>query len=293
MDLFLQQLMNGITSGAIYGSLALALVLIYRATHIINFAQGEMAMFSVFIAWQAVQLGIPVWAAFVLTLAIAFIGGMAVERLFIRPVRGGSELSIVLVTVGLLFIFHQGAGFIWGFMIKKFPSMFADGRVQLGAVSVTDQMIGTFTILLLIVGSMYLLFQRTRIGLAMRVAAANPESSKLVGVSPSRMRMLGWGLASLIGAVSGVLAAPVYFLSPSLMSSVMIYAFAAATLGGFDSVVGAIVGGLVIGVTENMAGTYIDALGSDLKVVVPLGFIILILMFRPAGLFGTKEVVRV
>ncbi|CAM5222069.1 Branched-chain amino acid transport system permease protein OS=Castellaniella defragrans OX=75697 GN=HNR28_003410 PE=3 SV=1 [Castellaniella defragrans] len=293
MDLFLQQLMNGITSGAIYGSLALALVLIYRATHIINFAQGEMAMFCVFIAWQSVRLGMPVWAAFLLTLAIAFLGGMAVERLLIRPMRGGSELSIVLVTVGLLFIFNQGAGFLWGFMVKKFPSLFADGRVQLGAISLTDQMIGTFAVLLVVVVAMYLLFQKTRIGLAMRVAAADPESSRLVGVAPSRMRMLGWGLASLIGTVSGVLAAPVYFLSPSLMSSVMIYAFAAATLGGFDSIGGAIVGGLVIGVSENMAGTYINALGSDLKVVVPLGFIVLVLMFRPAGLFGRKEVVRV
>lgn len=293
MDLFLQQLMNGITSGAIYGSLALALVLIYRATHIINFAQGEMAMFCVFIAWQLVRMGMPIWAAFLLTLALAFAGGMAVERLLIRPMRGGSELSIVLVTVGLLFIFNQGAGFLWGFMVKKFPSLFTEGRVQLGAVSVTDQMIGTFVVLLVIVVAMYLLFQRTRVGLAMRVAAADPESSRLVGVAPNRMRMLGWGLASMIGTVSGVLAAPVFFLSPSLMSSVMIYAFAAATLGGFDSIGGAIIGGLVIGISENMAGTYINALGSDLKVVVPLGFIILVLMFRPAGLFGHKEVVRV
>jgi branched-chain amino acid transport system permease protein len=293
MTLFFQQIVSGVAIGAIYASLALALVLIYRSTHIVNFAQGEMAMFSAFIAWQFTQWGWPVWGAIGISLVISFFGGCAIERVVIRPVEGKSVLAIVIVTLGLLLIINQAAGWIWDFIIKTFPSPFPTGGFEIGDVPISWYEIGVIAVVLTSVGALYALFQKTKIGLAMRAAAANPESSRLVGINVGRMLMLGWGLAAVLGALSGVLVAPKLFLDPNMMVTVQIYAFAAATLGGFDSPLGAVVGGVVVGVAENLAGTYIDAVGSDLKIAVPLLIIFGVLMVKPAGLFGKHVVARV
>lgn len=292
MTLFIDQLLNGVVSGAIYACLALALVLTYRATNVVNFAQGEIAMFSAFVTWQLVQFGLPVWIAIPLTILFAFIGGAVLERVFIRPVAKADELTVVLLTVALLFIFNQGAGFIWGFMVKSFPAYAPAGNYTLAGLSVPWHLAVSIGAILLIIGGMHFLFRHTRLGLAMRVAAGNPETSRLVGISPNSMRLIGWALAGAIGAIAAILASPIYFLSPSLMTTVLIYAFAAATLGGFDSPGGAIIGGLVMGIGENLAVTYISWLGSDLKVVVPLVTIVLVLMIRPTGLFGHTKIVR-
>jgi len=293
MTLFFQQVVSGVATGAIYASLALALVLIYRSTHIVNFAQGEMAMFSAFIAWQFTQWGWPVWGAIAITLVISFVGGCAIERVVIRPVEGKSVLAIVIVTLGLLLILNQAAGWIWDSIIKAFPSPFPTGSVDIGDVRISYYEIGVIAVVMVSVTALFLLFQKTKIGLAMRAAAANPESSRLVGIDVGRMLMLGWGLAAVLGAISGVMVAPELFLSPNMMVSVQIYAFAAATLGGFDSPVGAVVGGLVVGVAENLAGTYIGFIGSDLKIAVPLIIIFGVLMVKPTGLFGRPVVARV
>lgn len=293
MTLFFQQIVSGVAVGAIYASLALALVLIYRSTQIVNFAQGEMAMFSAFIAWQFTQWGWPVWGAIGVALVISFVGGCVIERVVIRPVEGKPILAIVIVTLGLLLIINQAAGWIWDFIIKPFPSPFPAGGFTIGDVPITWYDLGVIAVLAVSVAALYLLFQKTTIGLAMRAAAANPESSRLVGINVGRMLMLGWGLAAVLGTLSGVLVAPKLFLDPNMMVSVQIYAFAAATLGGFDSPVGAVVGGVVVGVTENLAGTYIDAVGSDLKIAVPLFIIFAVLMVKPAGLFGKHVVARV
>ncbi len=293
MTLFLQQVVAGITTGAIYASLALALVLIYRSTQIVNFAQGEMAMFSTFIAWQFTQWGWPVWGAIAVALAISFVGGCAIERVVIRPVEGKPILAIVIVTLGLLLIINQAAGWIWDFIIKPFPSPFPSGGFEVADVDINWSDLGVIVVLAASVAALWFLFQRTKIGLAMRAAAENPESSRLVGIDVGRMLMLGWGLAAVLGALSGVMVAPKLFLDPNMMLTVQIYAFAAATLGGFDSPVGAVVGGITVGVAENLAGTYVDAIGSDLKIAVPLLVIFAVLMIKPAGLFGRQVVARV
>ena len=293
MTLFFQQLLAGVATGAVYASLALALVLIYRSTHIVNFAQGEMAMFSTFIAWQFHQWGIPVWGAIGLALVVSFVGGLAIERVVIRPVEGASVLSVVIVTLGLLLIFNQAAGWIWSSVIKRFPAPFPSGAQFIGDVRISYGDIGIIVVLGATVTLLYLLFQHTKVGLAMRAAAANPESSRLVGINVGRMLMLGWGLAAVLGAISGVMVAPKLFLEPNMMLTVQIYAFAAATLGGIDSPVGAVVGGIVVGVAENLAGTYIGFVGSDLKIAVPLVIIFAVLMVRPTGLFGRHVVARV
>ncbi|MGI5163152.1 branched-chain amino acid ABC transporter permease [Spirillospora sp. CA-253888] len=288
----LQQLVEGLGAGAIYASLALALVLIFRFTGIVNFAQGELAMFSTFVAWQFVQGGLPFWAALALTLAISFAGGMLIERVVIRPVEGAPELTVVIVTLGLFILVNAAAGWIWSYLVKDFPSPFPGGALRAGGVALDHRTLGVLAVVAAVMGLLYLLFRFTKIGLGMRAVAADPESARLSGIRVSWMLALGWGLAATVGAVSGVLVAPVLFLDPNMMGGVLIYAFAAATLGGFDSPVGAVLGGLVVGVAETLAGAYVGAIGSDLKIGVPLAIILVVLVFRPQGLFGRAAVER-
>lgn len=292
MSGFLQQVVEGLGAGAIYASLALALVLIYRFTGIVNFAQGELAMFSTYVAWQCVAAGLPFWVALALTLVVSFAGGMIVERVIIRPVEGAPELTLVIVTVGLFIFVNATAGWIWTFLIKDFPNPFPKGALELGGVGVSYSTLGVLGVVALVMGLLYLLFQHTKIGLGMRAVAANPDSARLVGIRVGWTLALGWGLAATVGAVSGVLVAPLLFLEPNMMGGVLIYAFAAATLGGFDSPVGAVVGGLIVGVAETLAGAYVGFVGSDLKVGVPLVIILGVLLLRPRGLFGGAVVER-
>jgi branched-chain amino acid transport system permease protein len=289
---FVQQLVDGIASGSIYGLVALSLVLIYRTTGIVNFAQGEMAMFSTFVAWGLVATGMPLVLALLITLVLALAGGMLIERVLIRPVEGANPLAMLIVTLGLLILLNSGAGWIWGFGNRSFPSVFGDGSVDLAGVRVDVESIGIVAVMLAVVGLLFLIFRRTKIGLAMRAVSMNPESSRLSGIPVGRTLMFGWGLAALVGAMAGALIAPRLFLDVNFMGGVLIYSFAAATLGGFDSPLGAVVGGWIIGVTETLAGYYVDFIGSDLKILVPLAIIFAVLLVRPSGLFGTQEVER-
>ncbi len=293
MSLFIQQVIGGVSLGAIYASLALAIVLIHRSTGVVNIAQGEMAMFSTYVAWQFTAWGLPIWGALLAAVAFSLLGGMIIERVVIRPVEGRSELTVLIVAVGLLLIFNQAAGWVWGFLVKEFPSPFPGGVFELGQVRLAVSTLGVLAVLLVSMGLLYLLFQYTKIGLAMRAVATNPESARLVGIRVGRILMLGWGLAAALGALSGTMVAPQLFLTPDLMFTVMIYGIAAAALGGLDSPGGAVVGGIVVGVSENLAGTYIPGIGSDLKVLVPFVIIVGVLMVKPTGLFGKKAVVRV
>ncbi|MQA16035.1 MAG: branched-chain amino acid ABC transporter permease [Pseudonocardiaceae bacterium] len=292
MSLLIQQVIGGIAIGSIYASLALAIVLIHRSTGVVNIAQGEMAMFSTYVAWQLTAWGWPIWGAILAAVGLSLLGGMLIERVAIRPVEGASHLTVLIVTIGLLLIFNQAAGWIWSFLVKDFPSPFPGGVWALGQVRLSASTIGVLVVLLASMGLLYLLFQYTKVGLAMRAVATNPESAKLVGIRVGRILMLGWGLAAALGALSGVMVAPQLFLTPNLMFSVLIYAIAAAALGGLDSPGGAVIGGLVVGVSENLAATYIDFIGSDLKVLVPFVIIIAVLMVKPTGLFGQREVAR-
>ncbi|MFC9665095.1 branched-chain amino acid ABC transporter permease [Nocardia sp. NPDC127606] len=292
MTEFVQQLVEGLSAGAIYAGLALALVLIYRFTGIVNFAQGELAMFSAFLAWQLSQT-MPFWAALILTLAISLAAGAVIERVVIRPVEGAPEITLVIVTVGLFFTVNAAAGWIWSYQVKSFPNPFPDGALRGGGISVGYGSLGILAVVAVVMTLLYLLFRYTRIGLAMRAVACNPQSARLVGIRVGTVLALGWGLAALVGSVSGVLSAPLLFLEPNMMGGVLIYAFAAATLGGFDSPGGAVAGGLIVGVAETLTGAYVDAIGTELKIGVPLVIILGVLLLRPQGLFGHAAVERV
>jgi branched-chain amino acid transport system permease protein len=290
---FGQQVTSGLASGAIFASVALALVLIYRATDVVNFAQGEMATFTTFIAWSLMHHGLSYWPAFVLTLGIAFVGGVGVERVFIRPVERRPELVIVIVTIGLLIALNGLTGWIWGPEVKAFDSPFPNRTIDIAGVAVSIQDIGTFCVCLATVLLVWLFFRFTTVGLAMRAVAVNPDASRLMGVRVSWMLALGWGLAAVLGAVAGMMAAPTVFLDPDMMLVILIYAFAAAVLGGIDSPVGAVVGGLILGVIVNLLGRYVGFVGQQLRLPSALALLLLVLLIRPQGLFGHVRVRRV
>lgn len=289
MHQLLQQIFSGLATGAIYSSLALALVMIYRATELVNFAQGEMAMFSTYLAWTLMDAGIPFWGAFALTLIASFAGGVLIERFVIRPVEHAPVLASVIVFIGLLLILNSVAGWIYTYTVKDFPSPFPDKPVLHALMTTRDLGVMGVTLVMLII--LYLFFRYTPTGLAMRAAAQNPVSARLCGISVGRMLAIGWGLAAAVGATAGIMVAPVLFLDPNMMGGVLLYAFAGALLGGITSPIGAVIGGLVVGVTENLVGTYLIA--TQLKLTVALALIVFVLVFRPNGLFGTTMVRRV
>ena len=292
MSDFFQQVVAGLGSGAIYAALALALVLIHRATGVINFAQGEMAMFTTYIAWTlTANHGWSYWPAFAATLAFAFALGVGIQRVVIAPVSNASVLTIVIMTIGLVLTFNGLAGLIWSAEIRAFPSPFPNETWQIGGVAISQQDVGTFVIVVALVTLLWAFFQFTKIGLALRASALNPEASRLVGVRVGWMLAIGWGLAAMLGAVAGMLAAPTVFLDPNMMQAILIYAFAAAVLGGIDSPVGAVAGGLLLGVGLNLIGAYIDFVGADLRLPVALLIILIVLLVRPAGIFG-KPITR-
>jgi branched-chain amino acid transport system permease protein len=291
---FLQQVVAGLASGSIYAALALALVLIHRATGVINFAQGEMATLSTYIAWTlTTNHGWGYWPAFAFTLAVSFLGGAGVHQAIIRPNEKGSLLRVVIVTIGLLIFVNGLVTLIWGGEVRAVQSPFPAGTTEIAGVAITTADIGTIAVVLATVAALWALFQYTKLGLAMRAAAVNPAEARLVGVRVTWMLSLGWGLAAALGAVAGMLAAPSVFLDPNLMAALLIYAFAAAVLGGIDSPVGAVVGGLTLGVGLNLIGTYVDFVGADLRLPVALLVILVVLLVKPTGIFGKAEVRRV
>lgn len=291
-DGYVQQIVSGLAQGGIFASLALALVLIYRTTDVLNFAQGEMATFSTFIAWSLMN-HMSYWPAFALTLAIAFVGGAAVERVIIRPVEHRPEIVIVIVTIGLLVALNGLAPWIWGPEVKAFETPFSQRTTEIGGVVISFQDVGVLGVCLATVLLLWAFFRFTTLGLVMRAVANSQEASRLLGVRVGWMLALGWGLAAVLGAVAGMMAAPTQFLDSNLMLIILIYAFAAAVLGGIDSPVGAVVGGLVLGVLINVLGTYVEFIGSDLR--LPAAFVVLlaVLLIRPQGLFGHRVVRRV
>jgi branched-chain amino acid transport system permease protein len=292
MELLLHQILAGLATGGIYACMALAIVMIYQAIDHLNFAQGEMAMFSTFIAWQLMQWGAPYWAAFFITIAVSFIAGVAIERIVFKPIRHAPVLSHIVIFIALFAILNSLAGFIWDFTIKNFPSPFGiRGLIGQGLISAHDAGMIAMTLAMLVL--LYLFFRHTRIGLAMRAAAANPESARLVGIRVGWMVALGWGMAAAIGAVAGMLIAPVVFLEPNMMLSILLYGFAGAVVGGLSSPGGAVLGGFAVGVIENLAGTYIPHVGRELKLTIALAIIVAVLTVKPSGIFGRLVVTRV
>jgi branched-chain amino acid transport system permease protein len=289
----IQQVVSGIAAGGVYASLALALVLIYRAMDVANFAQGEMAMFSTFIAYTLITaVHLPFAVVFPLTILIAFAGGVLIERVMIRPFEGKPILTLVIVTLALFFMTNGLAGLIWGYILQDFPSPFPAEPIRFAGIYIGQQDLGILGFCVVILSLVYLFFRFTKVGLAMRAAALYPESSKLVGVRVSWMLALGWGLAAAIGATAGMMIAPITFLDPNFMQPILLFSFAAAVLGGIESPLGAVLGGLLVGILLALVGTYLPA-GQNLRIPFALVVIVAVLLIRPAGLIGRAAVKRV
>jgi branched-chain amino acid transport system permease protein len=291
MELLLHQVMAGLATGGIYACMALAVVMIFQAIDHLNFAQGEMAMFSTFIAWQVMQWGQPYWIAFAAAVILSFIGGVLIERVLFKPIHNAPVLSSLVAFIALFSILNSGAGYLWDYTIKTFPTPFGH-KPLLGGLADTHE-VGMIGVTLGLLALLYLFFRGTRLGLAMRAAAANPESARLVGIRVGWMTALGWGMAAAIGAVAGILIAPIVFLEPNMMLGVLLYGFAGAVLGGLTSPGGAVLGGFAVGVIENLAGTFIPYVGRELKLTIALLLIVAVLMVRPSGLFGRSVASRV
>ena len=289
---FAQQIAAGIREGAIYAGLALAIVIIYRSTRVINFAQGEMATFTTFVCWSLMNHGLSFWTAFPIVLALAFTGGFAIERIVIRPVEDAPVITIVIVTLGLALLLNGLMSLIWSGGNHQFDGPFSTRTIDVGGVPISVQDIGIVAVSVALVALLALFFRFTKLGLALRASALNPDSSRLVGVRVGWMLAFGWGLAAMLGAVAGMMVAPVVFLDPNMMQTILLYAFAAAVLGGLDSPIGAVVGGLLLGVTITLLGRYVGFVGQALKLPVALLLILLLLIVRPGGLFGSVTVRR-
>ena len=290
MQLVLSQVLAGLSTGGIYACMALAIVMIYQAIDHLNFAQGEMAMKVENIAWQLLHWGLPYWPTFFLTIAISFVGGVVIERVIFKPLKNAPVLAHVAVFIALFSILNSSAGFIWDFTIKSFPTPFGTTPLLGGLISSHDAGMIAVTIIVLLL--LYGFFRYTRIGLAMRATAANMESARLVGIRVGWMIALGWGMAAAIGAVAGMMIAPVVFLEPNMMVSILFYGFAGAVVGGLTSPFGAVIGGFLVGVIENLSG-FIPDVGQELKLTIALAIIVAVLTIRPRGLFGRVIVTRV
>jgi len=251
-----------------------------------------MAMFSTFIAWQLMQWGAPYWLAFACAIALSFVAGVAIERVLFRPLHKAPVLSHVVLFIALFAILNSLAGFVWDYNVKSFPTPFGS-RALFGNGLMSSHDAGVMGVTLAMLVLLHMFFRHTRIGLAMRAAAANPESARLSGIRVGWMVALGWGMAAAIGAVAGVMIAPVVFLDPNMMTSILDYGFAAAVVGGLTSPGGAVLGGLAVGVTENLAGTFIPYVGRELKLTIALFIIVAVLSVKPSGLFGRTVVTRV
>ncbi|MEO8908469.1 MAG: branched-chain amino acid ABC transporter permease, partial [Microbacteriaceae bacterium] len=286
---FVQLVVDGLASGSIYAALALAIVLVYRATGLVNFAQGVMAVFSTYIALSLWRAGLWPIAAILLAVGISLIFGAGVERVVIRRFERGPVGTAVVVTIGLFVLIQGISGAIWSYNPLAFPSLFPLSTIKIAGAVVGVRSLGTIAVLVVVVLLLQLLFQKTKLGLALRAVADNPESGALSGLPVGRLLMIGWALAAALGAIAGCLVAPQVFLSPGMLDFVLVYALAAVVMGGLDSPVGAVVAAWFIGVVENLAGAYLPFIGDDLKIAVPLLAMFIVLIVRPQGLFGRKE----
>jgi branched-chain amino acid transport system permease protein len=287
-----QQVVSGLATGSIYASLALALVIVYRSTGVVNFAQGEMATLSTYVA-LSLDRRLPLWLAVVLALCASFAGGVVVERVVIRPVERAPALTVVMVTLGGLILVNGIVTWIWGGQTRAFPSVFSTRPIRVGGVAFSIQDLGFVGLSVAVVLVLYAFFRLTATGLALRAAALDPDASGLLGVRVGWMLALGWGIAAALGALAGIMTAPTTQLDPNMMQGVLLYALAAAVLGGLDSPAGAVVGGLSLGVVLNLLGRYVALLGGEMRLTGGLAVILVVLLVKPTGLFGSVAARRV
>ena len=292
MQQLINTLLGGLTLGMVYAAFALALVLIWRSTRIVNFAQAPMAMVTTFIALQIIEAGHSYWLGFAAALLAGLVLGAVVERVLIRPVEGKAEINAVILTLGLFIVLHALAAVIFGNRYRSFPAAFGIRGIEVGDMTIALTGFDIFTILavLAVMGLLVLLFRFTDLGLRMRAAAYNQEVARLLGVRVGRMLTLGWALAALVGSLAGLLIAGGSLVHPGYMDSVVVYGFVAAVLGGLDSPGGAVVGGLLLGLSLSLVSGYV---GSQLVALAALAILMAVLLLRPQGLFSQARERRV
>jgi branched-chain amino acid transport system permease protein len=292
---FINLVIYGVANGLIYAAVALALVLIWRSTRIVNFAQGGMLMFTTFIAWElVVKHHQSYWLGLVVAMAAGLVLGGFVERVLVRPVENGPPLNPVIVTLGLLLMLQGFAGMIWGNGLSSFPPEFSVNYYHVGHQVILFSPYFLFIVIAVaVVGlALYLLFQRSPLGLRMRASAFSPEIARLLGVRVGRMLTLGWALAAAVGALAGVLIAGTQpnYINPNGFDSLLIFGFTAAVIGGLDSAVGAVVGGLLLGVALEILDVHVS---NDIDSFFVFALLLIVLMIRPNGLFARTAVRRV
>jgi branched-chain amino acid transport system permease protein len=295
-ELFFQRVFDGLGNGFIYSAMAIALVLIFKATGVVNFAQGEMAMMGAFVAYSiANAFDIPGAVAVLIAMVLSAIVAAGIERVLLRPFDPSNHLAIVIVTLSLFLILNAIAGVIWAFDGRAMPSLFPGRNKTFSLFGAEIEYADLFTWITVLVAVFLVtvLLNKTKIGLSFRAVSSSLESSQLLGIRIGRTLQFGWALAAAMGTLAGSLVARTTLLEPNFMGRVLIYSFAAATLGGLDSLGGAVVAGIIIGLVQTMGGGYVDAIGSELAPAVALGVIALILVIRPSGLFGSKRIERV
>ncbi|MBM6405871.1 branched-chain amino acid ABC transporter permease [Phycicoccus sp. CSK15P-2] len=292
MQQLLSILLTGLTLGAVYAAFALALVMIWRSTRIVNFAQAPMAMVTTYVALVLIDAGASYWVGFVAALLSGFLLGAVIERLVVRHVEGKAEINAVILTLGLFIVLHSLAAIVFGARFRSFPAPFGIRGFQVGDSTVPLTGFGIFTLVavLVVMGLLVALFRGTDIGLRMRAAAFGPEVARLLGVKVGRMLTLGWALASVVGSLAGILIAGGGLVHPGYMDSVVVYGFVAAVLGGLDSPGGAVVGGLALGLTLSLVSGYV---GSEVVPLSALLVLVVVLLVRPGGLFATVHERRV
>ncbi|OMQ15845.1 branched-chain amino acid ABC transporter permease [Modestobacter sp. VKM Ac-2676] len=293
MGTFIQLVVDGLSTGSVYAAIALAIVLVHQATGLINFAQGGMAVLAAYVAWWLTNQGVPLIVAILLSIVFSFVLGAVVERWLMRRFEGGEPDTAIVVTVGLLTLITGIAGWLWTYNNQQFPSLFPLDTVSLLGVSVSIRSIGTTLVIVVVMILVQALFATTKLGLALRAVAINPQSAAFSGLPVGRLLMIGWGLAAAIGAVAGALVAPQLTLTPGMLDNALVYALAAVILGGLTSPIGVVIAAWLIGVLENLAAVYVPFIGYDLRIAVPFILIFVVLIVRPQGLFGRKTVVRV
>ena len=293
MGKFVQLVVDGLSTGSVYAALALAIVLVHQATGLINFAQGGMAVLSAYVVWWTTNQGVPLIVAILLAIVFSFVLGAVVERWLMRRFERGDPDTAVVVTIGLLTLITGFAGWLWTYNNQQFPSLFSLDTVSFLGVSVSQRSLGTTAVIIVVMVLLQGLFVGTKLGLALRAVANNPQSAAFSGLPVGRLLMVGWGLAAALGAVAAALVAPQLTLTPGMLDNALVYALAAVILGGLTSPIGVVIAAWIIGILENLAAVYVSSIGFDLKVAVPFILIFVVLLVRPQGLFGRKSVVRV
>jgi len=296
VELLLARIFDGLSNGSTYAMIALALVLIFKATTLINFAQGEFAMFGGFIVLVLTfEQGIPMWISVVLAMFITAVAAAGIERTLIRPFDPSDHLPLVIITLGLFLLINAVAGIIWRFDPRAFPELFPSGNVfSIGNATLRWYTVFTVITLLATVGLLTLLLNKTKVGLAFRAVSSNLESSQLVGIRVGPTLQFGWAIAAAVGTLGCAVfvADPFRQIQPNVMLTVLIYASAAAALGGLDSLGGAIVGGIAIGLVQSVVVPY-SPIPNELALAAAVIVLMVVLLFKPSGLFGTSAVERV